>query len=99
MFRPEEGSRVEERRHGFAAFVRESQSLARTAYLLTGRVDQAEDLLQAALLKLRKQWPRLRDPANADAYARRIMVTTLASWAEAVAGRAPGGLPPRAGRR
>jgi RNA polymerase sigma-70 factor (sigma-E family) len=65
----------------FAAFVRErSQGLARTAFLLTGNFAAAEDLLQASLVKVLKRWPALRDRGNADAYVRRVMVTTHASW-------------------
>ena len=65
----------------FANFVRErSHVLARTAYLLTGDVTVAEDLLQTALVKVLGSWSVLDDRSNLDAYVRRVMVTTFASW-------------------
>jgi RNA polymerase sigma-70 factor, ECF subfamily len=75
----------------FAAFVRErSQGLARTAYLLTGDFASAEDLLQASLVKVLKRWPALRDRSKADAYVRRVMVTTHASrWRRRWRGELP----------
>jgi RNA polymerase sigma-70 factor (sigma-E family) len=57
--------------------VQRSQRLLRTAYLLTRDWASAEDLLQAALVKLWFAWKRVdRDP---EAYARRIIVTTYVS--------------------
>jgi RNA polymerase sigma-70 factor (sigma-E family) len=53
--------------------------LLRTAYLLTGDVGRAEDLLQTALGRLWLVWPRVRDDAP-EAYVRKILVTTSASW-------------------
>jgi len=50
------------------------QALLRTAYLLTGDPDQAEDVLQNALAKLYLSWDRVRDRAALDAYVRRIIV-------------------------
>jgi RNA polymerase sigma-70 factor (sigma-E family) len=65
----------------FSEFVEQrSHSLLRTAYLLVGDHQLAEDLLQEALVKTLIAWPRLRDPANVDAYARRTIVTTAISW-------------------
>lgn len=61
-------------RSDFAEFVAEaSPSLLRTAWLLTGRVDQAQDLVQAALVKAYVAWPRIRR-AEALGYVRRIVV-------------------------
>src|SRR5688572_28568075 len=57
-----------------------SAALLRTAYLLTGDRDDAEDLLQAALAKAYLHWDRIRDPAAAHAYVRRVLVTTHTSW-------------------
>jgi RNA polymerase sigma-70 factor (sigma-E family) len=48
--------------------------LRRVAYALCGDWHRAEDLLQTAFVKLYVAWPRLRDPAAAEAYARRILV-------------------------
>lgn len=57
-----------------------SHALLRTAYLLVGDHQLAEDLLQEALIKTFIAWPKLRDPAKVDAYARRTIVTTAISW-------------------
>jgi RNA polymerase sigma-70 factor (sigma-E family) len=57
-----------------------SRVLFRTAYLLTGDHGLAEDLLQTALTKTYVGWGRLRAVENAEAYARRTLVTTASSW-------------------
>jgi RNA polymerase sigma-70 factor (sigma-E family) len=57
-----------------------SQVLLRTAYLLVGDDQLAQDLLQEALVKAYVAWPRLRDVTKAEAYVRRTMVTTAISW-------------------
>ena len=57
-----------------------SASLFRTAYLLVGDHQLAQDLLQESLIKTYVAWPRLRDVRNAEAYARRTLVTTAISW-------------------
>jgi RNA polymerase sigma-70 factor (sigma-E family) len=49
-------------------------SLQRTAYLLTGDVHTAQDLVQNTLAKLYLSWHRLREVEKADAYARRILL-------------------------
>ena len=65
----------------FSEFVESrSSSLFRTAYLMVGDHQLAQDLLQEALVKTLIAWPRLRDRANAEAYTRRIVVTTSISW-------------------
>ena len=48
--------------------------LFRTAYLLTGRRHDAEDLLQTALARTCVRWDSIRDKGAADAYVRRTMV-------------------------
>jgi RNA polymerase sigma-70 factor (sigma-E family) len=48
--------------------------LRRVAYAICGDWHRAEDLLQTAFVKLYVAWPRLRDPAAAESYARRILV-------------------------
>jgi RNA polymerase sigma-70 factor (sigma-E family) len=59
----------------FTAYLQARQArLLRTAYLLTGDVHQAEDLLQVSLAKLYLAWDRVRDRGSVDAYVRRIMV-------------------------
>ena len=57
-----------------------SPSLFRTAYLMVGDHQLAQDLLQEALVKTLLAWPRLRDHATVEAYTRRIVVTTSISW-------------------
>src|ERR1700710_1994309 len=57
--------------------VARSPALLRTAYLLVQDEGLAEDLLQTALTKAWFAWKRIEEP---EAYVRRIMVTTSASW-------------------
>lgn len=57
-----------------------STALFRTAYLMVGDRQHAQDLLQEALTKTYVAWPRLRDVSKAEAYARRTVVTTAISW-------------------
>lgn len=55
-----------------------SPALLRTAYLLTRDHALAEDLLQTALTKAWFAWRRI--DGHPEAYVRRILVTTYASW-------------------
>ena len=57
-----------------------STSLMRLAVLLCGDHQLAEDLLQVTLTKVYLAWGRIRDPAAAHGYARRVMATTYTSW-------------------
>jgi RNA polymerase sigma-70 factor (sigma-E family) len=57
-----------------------STALLRTAYLLTGDPHTAEDLLQSALAKTYASWGRIHEKAALDAYVRRVMVNTRATW-------------------
>lgn len=57
-----------------------SSSLFRTAFLVVGDYQLAQDLLQESLVKTYVAWPRLRDVGNAEAYTRRVIVTTSTSW-------------------
>lgn len=57
-----------------------STALHRAAYLMVGDVGMAQDLVQEALTKTYVAWPRLRDPANAEAYTRKAITTTAISW-------------------
>jgi RNA polymerase sigma-70 factor (sigma-E family) len=65
----------------FIEYVRARQhALLRAAYLVCGDVHLAEDLLQGALVKLARQWERVRDEAP-DAYVRRILYRdAVSSW-------------------
>ncbi|MBB3045585.1 SigE family RNA polymerase sigma factor [Nocardioides soli] len=53
--------------------------LLRSAYLLTGDLHRAEDLVQEAFVKVALRWDRLRD-GNPTAYARTILVRDQISW-------------------
>jgi RNA polymerase sigma-70 factor (sigma-E family) len=55
-----------------------SAALLRTAYLLTGNQQDAEDLVQAALLKVVPVWGRVREH---EPYVRRILVhESVSRW-------------------
>lgn len=59
----------------FAAFVRAHQvSLHRTAYLMTGDRERAQDVVQTALAKLYQAWPRRHEWEHPVAYARQAVV-------------------------
>ena len=66
----------------FAAFAHaRSQALFRLCCLLVGDRGLAEDLLQESLTKAYVHWRRLRDPAKADAYTRKVITTTaIGGW-------------------
>ena len=57
-----------------------SGALFRTAFIVVGDHQLAQDLLQEALVKAYVAWPRLRDTTKAEAYVRRTIVTTAISW-------------------
>lgn len=62
----------------FEAFVASrSARLLRTAFLLTRDHGKAEDLLQTALAKTWLAWSRIDEP---DAYVRKVLVNTYATW-------------------
>src|SRR6478735_5877152 len=54
--------------------------LYRTAYLMLGDHQLAEDLVQTSLAKTYASWRRVKDPAAAPAYARVVLANTAASW-------------------
>jgi len=56
------------------------RSLLRSAYLLTGNLADAEDLVQSALAKTFQAWDRIEDRNALDGYVRRAMVNTHISW-------------------
>ncbi|MGB6456516.1 MAG: SigE family RNA polymerase sigma factor [Streptosporangiaceae bacterium] len=65
----------------FRDYVRtRSRALLRTAYLLTGNVADAEDLVQSALAKTYLAWDRIEDRGALDGYVRRAIVNTHISW-------------------
>jgi RNA polymerase sigma-70 factor (sigma-E family) len=69
-------------RVAFGEYVRSrSHALLRAAQAMTGNRSDAEDLLQATLVKAYQFWDRIDDPAALDTYVRRVMVTThISGW-------------------
>jgi RNA polymerase sigma-70 factor (sigma-E family) len=65
---------------GFAEYVTARHAaLVRTAYLLTGHAQDAEDLVQTTLVKVVPQWRRISD--NPEPYVRRVMVNeNVSRW-------------------
>ncbi len=58
----------------FEAWVRaRAGALARSAYLLTGDVQLAEDLVQDTLARVADHWARVSRRGEPDAYARQVM--------------------------
>ena len=58
----------------FSLFVAaSSRRLLRSAYLLTGDLGAAEDLVQLALEKAYRRWPRIQRAEAPEAYVHRIM--------------------------
>lgn len=51
-----------------------SRALLRVAYLITGRREEAEDLVQTALAKTYVVWPRIRAHEAVESYVRTCMV-------------------------
>ncbi len=60
--------------------VSRGRSLLHSAYLLTGNLADAEDLVQSALAKTYQAWDRIEDRSALDGYVRRAMVNTHISW-------------------
>ncbi|MFC4786849.1 SigE family RNA polymerase sigma factor [Nocardioides sp. MAHUQ-72] len=54
--------------------------LYRTAYLMLGEHQLAEDLVQTSLAKTYASWRKVQDLAAAPAYARVVLANTAASW-------------------
>lgn len=48
-------------------------SLVGSAYLYTGNIDEAHDLVQEVLLRARKNWPKLRSYDDPQAWARKVL--------------------------
>lgn len=66
----------------FGEYVRSrGASLLRAASVLTGNRADAEDLVQATLVKTYQSWDNVADPAALDTYVRRVMVNThISGW-------------------
>jgi RNA polymerase sigma-70 factor (sigma-E family) len=69
-------------RVGFGEYVRSrGGALLRAAQALTGNRADAEDLVQATLVKTYQSWDNVADPAALDTYVRRVMVNThISGW-------------------
>ena len=64
----------------FASYVAARRvALRRTAYLLTGDWDRAEDVVQDALARLFVHWRRAQRAGSVDAYCRRAVVNAFLS--------------------
>ena len=55
-------------------------ALLRLAHLLTGSAQDADDLVQTALVRTCGAWPRIRNQGDPDAYVRRVLVNARNSW-------------------
>ena len=65
----------------FDAFMTASwASLYRTAVLMTGDVHLAEDMLQNAMGKVFKAWPRVSGTEHPRSYARTVLANEVSSW-------------------
>lgn len=65
----------------FTDFVRaHSATLFRTAYLMTGDYQRAEDLLQTTLVRVYQRWPRVGAMDWPVGYARKVLVNQAVSW-------------------
>ena len=65
----------------FADFVRvHSASLFRTAYLMAGDHQRAEDLLQTTLVRVYQRWPKIDAMERPVASARKVLVNQAVSW-------------------
>lgn len=65
----------------FAEFVQvHSASLFRTAFLVSGDYQRAEDLVQATLLRLYQRWTQVEAMDRPLAYARAVLVSQSMSW-------------------
>src|ERR1700761_4079358 len=63
----------------FDQFVAAStESLLRTAHLITWDAGEAEDLVQECLIRIARRWPRVRRMGQPLAYARRILINLAA---------------------
>lgn len=90
------GSEAAGERVDFDAFVRaRRRALLRTAYLLTGQHADAEDLVQAALVKVVPHWRKISD--HPEPYVRRVLARESVSrwrrrrWREVISDDLPEG--------
>lgn len=55
--------------------------LRRVSYLIVWDWQQAEDIVQSALMKVYAAWPRLERHGSLEAYTRRAVINASISWA------------------
>jgi RNA polymerase sigma-70 factor (sigma-E family) len=66
---------------GFHQFVAaRSPGLVRAAWLLTGNLATAEDLVQTALAKVWARWSQVERQDAPEVYVRRVMMSTFLTW-------------------
>lgn len=56
------------------------RALWRSAWLLTGDAQRAEDLVQTALVKCWRRWDQIAADGSVDGYVRRALITTYTDW-------------------
>ncbi len=56
------------------------RALWKSAWLLTGDAQRAEDLVQTALVKCWRRWDKIAADGSVDGYVRRALVTTFTDW-------------------
>lgn len=56
------------------------RALWKSAWLLTGDAQRAEDLVQTALVKCWRRWDKIAADGSVDGYVRRTLVTTFTDW-------------------
>jgi RNA polymerase sigma-70 factor (sigma-E family) len=65
----------------FAEYLRvRGKALLRLSYCLIGDRQRADDVCQAAFLRLYRVWPRIREYEDVDAYARRVVTNEAHRW-------------------
>ncbi|MDO3705475.1 SigE family RNA polymerase sigma factor [Micromonospora sp. C28SCA-DRY-2] len=69
----------EERRRFSEYFAARRELVRRTAYLMCGDWHWADDLAQAAFIRLATNWHRIRDPQAVDAYLRTCLIRAYLS--------------------
>ncbi|TKA01998.1 SigE family RNA polymerase sigma factor [Actinacidiphila oryziradicis] len=64
----------------FAEYIRARRDhLVRAAYLLTGDLHQAEDLVQTVLVRVWPRWPKIKEMENVDAYVHRTLISLFST--------------------
>lgn len=56
------------------------RALWRSAWLLTGDAERAEDLVQTALVKCWRRWDQIALDGSVEGYVRRALITTYTDW-------------------